>query len=111
MVDFFTYKRIKQTDVHGKREVLFFIFTKTLLFLPQLPDGQSIRVANERFRCPEVLFNPGMLGMDIVGIHESIYNCIKKCDVDIRKDLLENILLSGNDCSRGSVSRFLSREV
>ena len=36
-----------------------------------------------------------MLGMDMVGIHESIYNCIKKCDIDIRKDLLENILLSG----------------
>lgn len=36
-----------------------------------------------------------MLGMDIVGIHESIYNCIRKCDLDIRKDLLENILLSG----------------
>lgn len=65
------------------------------MFISQLPDGQSIRVANERFRCPEVLFNPSMLGMDIVGIHESIYNCIRKCDVDIRKDLLENILLSG----------------
>lgn len=36
-----------------------------------------------------------MLGMDIVGIHESVYKCITKCDVDIRKDLLENILLSG----------------
>lgn len=36
-----------------------------------------------------------MLGMDVVGIHESIYKCITKCDVDIRKDLLENILLSG----------------
>lgn len=65
------------------------------MFISQLPDGQSISVANERFRCPEVLFNPSMLGMDIVGIHESIYNCIRKCDVDIRKDLLENILLSG----------------
>jgi len=54
-------------------------------------------VANERFRCPEVLFNPSMLGMDIVGIHESIYNCIRKCDMDIRKDLLENILLSGEN--------------
>lgn len=68
----------------------------SFLLLPQLPDGQSIRVANERFRCPEVLFNPGMLGMDIVGIHESIHKCITKCDVDIRKDLLENILLSGD---------------
>lgn len=36
-----------------------------------------------------------MLGRDIVGIHESIFKCITKCDVDIRKELLENILLSG----------------
>ena len=67
----------------------------SLFPLFQLPDGQSIRLASERFRCPEVLFNPSMLGRDIVGIHESIFKCITKCDVDIRKELLQNILLSG----------------
>lgn len=36
-----------------------------------------------------------MFGMDMVGIYEFIYNCIKKCDIDIRKDLFENILLLG----------------
>lgn len=76
-----------------------------------LPDGQSIRVASERFRCPEVLFNPGMLGMDIVGIHESIYNCVTKCDVDIRKDLLENILLSGGSTMLPGLEQRLHHEI
>ncbi|KAL9979494.1 hypothetical protein ACROYT_G017168 [Oculina patagonica] len=79
--------------------------------LYMLPDGQSIRVANERFRCPEVLFNPSMLGMDIVGIHESIYNCIRKCDVDIRKDLLENILLSGGSTMLPGLGERLHKEI
>ncbi|PFX33495.1 Actin, nonmuscle [Stylophora pistillata] len=79
--------------------------------LYMLPDGQSIRVANERFRCPEVLFNPSMLGMDMVGIHESIYNCIKKCDIDIRKDLLENVLLSGGSTMLPGLPERLHKEI
>lgn len=79
--------------------------------LYMLPDGQSICVANERFRCPEVLFNPSMLGMDVVGIHKSIYKCITKCDVDIRKDLLENILLSGGSTLLPGMGERLHKEI
>lgn len=61
----------------------------------QLPDGQAIRLGDERFRCPELLFNPGLLGMDIDGIHESVAKCIRKCDIDIRAELQKNIILSG----------------
>ncbi|KAF0991229.1 hypothetical protein HZS_1224, partial [Henneguya salminicola] len=53
----------------------------------ELPDGQVITIGNERFRCPEALFQPSFLGMESVGIHETTYNSIMKCDVDIRKDL------------------------
>ena len=28
----------------------------------ELPDGQEITIENERFRCPEGLFNPKMIG-------------------------------------------------
>merc|ERR1711874_401954 len=52
-----------------------------------LPDGQVITIGNERFRCPEALFQPSFLGMEACGIHETTYNSIMKCDVDIRKDL------------------------
>jgi actin len=57
--------------------------------------AQVITIGNERFRCPEVLFNPSMVGMEANGIHDTTFNSIMKCDVDIRKDLYSNIVLSG----------------
>ncbi|ELP88600.1 actin, putative [Entamoeba invadens IP1] len=54
-----------------------------------------ITIGNERFRCPEALFQPSFLGMEASDIHETTYNLIMKCDVDIRKDLYGNIVLSG----------------
>jgi actin-related protein len=61
----------------------------------ELPDGQVITIGNERFRCPEALFQPAFLGMESSGIHETTYNSIMKCDVDIRRDLFRNIVLAG----------------
>ena len=61
----------------------------------ELPDGVVITIGNERFRAPEALFQPALLGMESAGIHETTYNSIMKCDVDIRKDLYGNIVLSG----------------
>ena len=61
----------------------------------ELPDGHIITVGDERFRSPEVLFKPSLLGTEQAGIHEEIYNSIMKCDVDIRKDLYSSIVLSG----------------
>ena len=37
----------------------------------ELPDGQVITIGNERFRCPEALFQPSFLGMEANGVHES----------------------------------------
>ncbi|VDK76148.1 unnamed protein product [Cylicostephanus goldi] len=51
----------------------------------ELPDGQVITIGSERFRCPEVLFQPNFIGMESSGIHETTYQSIMKCDVDIRK--------------------------
>ena len=61
----------------------------------ELPDGQFITVGNERFRCPEAIFQPSFLGLDSPGLHESLYTSILQCDVDIRKDMYASIVLSG----------------
>jgi len=61
----------------------------------ELPDGQMVTVGSQRFRCPEALFKPMMVGKEIPGFHEITYNSILKCDVDIRKDLYNNIVMSG----------------
>merc|ERR550534_2508657 len=56
----------------------------------ELPDGQICTVGNERFRCPESMFRPSFLGMEVVGIHEGCFNSIAKSDIDLRKDLYAN---------------------
>jgi len=61
----------------------------------ELPDGQVITIGSERFRCPEVLFQPSFIGREAAGIHQCTYNSIMKCDVDVRKDLYFNVVLSG----------------
>ena len=53
-----------------------------------LPDGQLITLGNERFRCPEALFQPSFLGLESRGLHEMTFNSIMKCDIDIRRDLV-----------------------
>merc|ERR1712045_82800 len=61
----------------------------------ELPDGQVITVGAERFRCAEVLFKPNLIGRESEGIHKLTYDSIMKCDVDIRRDLYTNTVLSG----------------
>ena len=77
----------------------------------ELPDGQVITIGNERFRCPEALFQPSFLGMECNGIHETTYNSIMKCDVDIRKDLYGNIVLSGGTSMYPGINTRLEKEM
>jgi len=77
----------------------------------ELPDGQVITVGNERFRCPESLFQPSFLGREAAGIHECTYNSIMKCDVDIRKDLYGNIVLSGGTTMFPGIADRMQKEI
>ncbi|GER34043.1 actin, partial [Striga asiatica] len=77
----------------------------------ELPDGQVITVGAERFRCPEVLFQPLLVGMEASGIHETTYNSIMKCDVDIRKDLYGNVVLSGGSTMFPGIADRMSKEI
>jgi actin-related protein len=63
----------------------------------ELPDGQMLTVGNERFRCPEALFAPSMVGREGEGIAEMVYRTIMKCDIDVRKELYANTVLSGGE--------------
>jgi actin-related protein len=58
-------------------------------------NAQIITIGTERFRCPEVLFQPALLGLESPGIHETTFNSVMKCDVDVRRDLFANVVLSG----------------
>lgn len=105
----------------------------------ELPDGQVITIGNERFRCPETLFQPSFigelnisvcylyfiwiiqsflkkkhpfpLGMESAGIHETAYNSIMKCDIDIRKDLYANNVLSGGTTMYPGIADRMQKEI
>ncbi|CAB4058398.1 Actin-3, muscle-specific,POTE ankyrin domain family member J,Actin-42A,Actin-93,Actin, cytoskeletal 1,Putative actin-5,Actin-2,Actin, muscle-type A1,Actin-79,Actin, alpha cardiac,Actin-related protein 1,Actin-7,Putative actin-26,Actin-71,Actin-10,Actin, larval muscle-type,Actin-66,Actin, cytoplasmic,Actin-1,Actin-related protein T1,Actin [Mesostigma viride],Actin, cytoplasmic type 8,Actin-like protein 9,Actin, indirect flight muscle,Actin,Actin-42,Actin-2, muscle-specific,Actin-related protein T3,Actin-46 len=77
----------------------------------ELPDGQVITIGNERFRCPEALFQPSFLGMESCGVHETVYNSIMKCDVDIRKDLYANTVLSGGTTMYPGIADRMQKEI
>ena len=70
-----------------------------------------ITIGNERFRCPEALFQPSFLGMEAAGAHEFTYNSIMKCDVDIRKDLYANVVMSGGTTMYAGIADRLSKEL
>jgi actin len=97
----------------------------------ELPDGQVITIGNERqvslfpdqgmqlndrmsffrFRAPEALFQPAFLGLEATGIHEMTYNSIYKCDLDIRRDLYGNIVLSGGTTMYPGISDRMQKEL
>jgi centractin len=76
-----------------------------------LPDGNKIKVwleisstklfinamqiGAERFRAPEILFDPEIIGLEYPGIHQIVVDAINRTDLDLRKSLFGNIVLSG----------------
>merc|ERR1712031_46387 len=45
------------------------------------------------------------------GVHETTYNSIMKCDVDIRKDLYANVVLSGGTTMYAGIADRMSKEI
>jgi actin beta/gamma 1 len=77
----------------------------------ELPDGNIITVGSERFRCPEVLFQPSLIGKEASGIHDTTFQSIMKCDVDIRKDLYANVVLSGGTTMFQGIGERMTKEL
>ena len=61
----------------------------------ELPDGTPIILGHEQIRCPECLFDPAFVGVEGGGIHTMVYDAIKNCDLEVRSQLSQNIILSG----------------
>merc|ERR1719414_1151906 len=77
----------------------------------ELPDGNIITVGSGRFRCPEVLFQSSFVGKEASGVHDTTFQSIMKCDVDIRKDLYANIVLSGGTTMFQGIGERMQKEI
>eukprot|EP00878_Enallax_costatus_P008234 GHUV01008608.1.p1 GENE.GHUV01008608.1~~GHUV01008608.1.p1 ORF type:complete len:383 (+),score=71.29 GHUV01008608.1:747-1895(+) len=72
----------------------------------ELPDGQEIQVGVDRFKVPELLFQPQLVhtfpGMSEYPLPEGqkglaglVVDSVNRCDTDVRKDLYQHIVLTG----------------
>jgi len=77
----------------------------------ELPDGNVIVIGSERFRCPEVLFQPSFIGKEAQGIHDCTFQTIMKCDVDIRRDLYANVVMSGGTTMFPGIAERMTKEL
>ncbi|KAL0236431.1 hypothetical protein GEMRC1_003013 [Eukaryota sp. GEM-RC1] len=76
-----------------------------------LPDGQDITIGSERFRTPEALFKPTLIGLESPGIHEHINKSIMKCDVGLHRELYQNIVLSGGSTMFDGIDKRMEKEI
>jgi len=77
----------------------------------ELPDGVLVTIGNERFRVPEVLFQPSFLGKESAGIHEAVYKSIMRTDIDVRKELYNNVVLSGGTTMFPGIGERMTKEL
>lgn len=77
----------------------------------ELPDGQVVNVGVERFKCPEALFRPTLVGREVDGIHQTTYNSVMKTDMDIRRDLYNNVVMSGGSTMFPNIAKRISAEL
>jgi actin beta/gamma 1 len=62
---------------------------------------------------PEALFFPDHIqqGSEVLGLHKMTYETIVTCDVDIRKDLYSNVILSGGTTLYPGLPERLEKEL
>ncbi|KAH0781914.1 hypothetical protein KY290_001512 [Solanum tuberosum] len=77
----------------------------------KLSGGEVVNIGAETFRCPEVLFQLSLVGMEATGIHDKAYNSIMRCDINIRKDLFANIVLSSDSTMFPGIAERMSKEI
>lgn len=68
-----------------------------------------LQIGAERFRAPEILFDPEIIGLEYPGVHQIVVDSINRTDLDLRKALYSNIVLSGGSTlTRGFGDRLLT---
>jgi actin-like protein 6A len=99
----------------------------------ELPDGRTLELGIERFKVPELLFNPGLLtsmptpmsgdtsigtladlansAASLKGIPAAVADVVNRCDIDIRRELYGGIVLTGGGSLFIGLKERLERDI
>jgi actin-related protein 2 len=76
-----------------------------------LPDGQTVRVGQERFEAAEVLFQPHVMGYETLGISEAVHTVIHDMAIDLRLGMYQKVLLAGGTMMLPGISTRLEQDL
>ena len=78
-----------------------------------MSDGKHIIIKDLRITCPEILLRPDIAGIKggICSISNNCYNSIQKCDIDLKKDLYNCIILSGGTSMFNGLKERFEKEI
>lgn len=77
----------------------------------EMPDGQMVTVADQCIRVPELMFNPALAGKEMMGLHQLTKHTVDQCDMDVRKDLYHNVVVSGGTTMFPNLPERLQSEI
>jgi actin-related protein len=78
----------------------------------ELPDGRLLDLGLERFRIPETLFRPAPGAQSPEpSLPQMVWRAVQACDADLRRDLLQSIVVTGGTSLLTGLTERLSREL
>jgi actin-related protein len=81
-------------------------------FTYPMPDGSVKQIPNHIFyEAPEVMFEPSMLGYNIMNLPQSIIYCLQMLDSEYWFELLNHIVISGGNLSYSGFDERLKQEL
>jgi len=113
--DFETVRQIKEKlcycsyDLDLERKLA--LETTVLIEPYELPDGRIIKVGPERFEATEALFDTYRVERDQAGISELIFQTIQSCEIDVRTQLYNHIVLSGGSSMYPGLPSRLEKDI
>eukprot|EP00759_Apiculatamorpha_spiralis_P018884 PhF_6_TR25159/c0_g1_i1/m.34673/K05692/ACTB_G1; actin beta/gamma 1 len=77
----------------------------------ELPDGSKLTIGKSQFCCPEMLFQPAVAGNEADGVHKATFDAIMRSDIDTRRVMYSNVVLSGGTTMFAGFDTRLRKEI
>ncbi|KAL0241013.1 hypothetical protein GEMRC1_006249 [Eukaryota sp. GEM-RC1] len=82
-------------SVHPEIDASLAAETTALIRHYDLPDGQKVTLDRERFEAVEPLFRPDLIGKEVGGVGEQLFDLIHASPMDVRPTFYRSIYVSG----------------
>lgn len=77
----------------------------------RLPDNSQVELTKQLIQVPELMFQPSLYGHETMGLHQLVRHCVEACSLDVRAELLQNVLLCGGNSMFPNMAERLQAEI